>query len=210
MRNFFKLTLATTLFMAPCAAQATTVLDAAGDFAPGYLGAAADLDVRSFTVLYNSVTQIFSLSATMNGVINPATVGVYIIGVNTGTGTNAPFAALGAPNVRFNQTIRVNKDGTAVVGANNLTATISGNAFSIDVAASLFPTTGFAADRYGFNLWPRDGVGAGTFVTDFAPNDGTIAPAPEPATWAMMVLGFGAVGGSLRRRRRGSVRPVHA
>jgi hypothetical protein len=25
---------------------------------------------------------------------------------------------------------------------------------------------------------------------------------PEPATWAMMLLGFGAIGASLRRRRR--------
>ena len=28
------------------------------------------------------------------------------------------------------------------------------------------------------------------------------APVPEPATWAMMLLGFGAVGFTLRRRRR--------
>jgi hypothetical protein len=28
---------------------------------------------------------------------------------------------------------------------------------------------------------------------------------PEPATWAMMILGFGVVGGALRRRRQGSV-----
>lgn len=27
-------------------------------------------------------------------------------------------------------------------------------------------------------------------------------PVPEPATWAMMILGFGAIGGSLRSRRR--------
>lgn len=27
---------------------------------------------------------------------------------------------------------------------------------------------------------------------------------PEPATWAMMLLGFGAVGGAMRRRRRGT------
>ena len=27
-----------------------------------------------------------------------------------------------------------------------------------------------------------------------------VAPVPEPATWAMMILGFGAVGYSLRRR----------
>jgi hypothetical protein len=27
-------------------------------------------------------------------------------------------------------------------------------------------------------------------------------PVPEPATWAMMIVGFGAIGGTLRTRRR--------
>jgi PEP-CTERM motif len=30
---------------------------------------------------------------------------------------------------------------------------------------------------------------------------GSIAPVPEPATWAMMMFGFGAVGATMRRRR---------
>lgn len=32
---------------------------------------------------------------------------------------------------------------------------------------------------------------------------GSIAPVPEPSTWALMLLGFGAMGMSIRRRRRG-------
>lgn len=35
-----------------------------------------------------------------------------------------------------------------------------------------------------------------------ADNIGVIAAVPEPATWGMMLLGFGAIGASLRRRRR--------
>lgn len=197
--------LSATAFIALSAgpAGAVTITDPAGDFAPGYLDAAPDLDVRSFTVNYNGDTQLFSLAATMNGIINPATVGVYVIGVNTGTGPNAPFAAIGAPNVRFNQTIRINKDGTGLVGATPITATIVGDTFTVNLAASLFPSTGFAPQNYGFNLWPRNGVGAGTFVTDFSPNDGTIAATvPEPATWGLLTLGFGLVGSALRRRSR--------
>lgn len=34
-------------------------------------------------------------------------------------------------------------------------------------------------------------------------NFGRIGAVPEPATWAMMLIGFGAIGGSMRRRRRG-------
>jgi hypothetical protein len=195
--------IAASLFAAGTA-QAATVVDAVGDFAPGYTGAAADLDVTSFSVEYNAATNIFTLGATMAGAIDPSTIGVYIIGVNTGTGAIAPFAGLGAPDVRFNQTVRVNKDGTAAVGGNALTASIVGNAFSVAVSGTLFASTGFAVRDYSWNLWPRTGVGAGTLVTDFSPDNGMLAAAvPEPASWAMMLSGLGAAGAALRRRRAG-------
>jgi hypothetical protein len=204
MRSLIPLVSAIALATAPAVANAATVLDPAGDFAPGYTAAAPDLDVRSFTVNYNPTTQLFSLTGTLNGAIDPATGGFYIIGVNTGTGPSAPFAALGAPNVRFNQVVRVNKDGTASLGSTPLTATIAGSSFSIDLLASLFPSTGFTPEQYGFNLWPRGPNTPGsttTFVTDFAPDNGLLAAVPEPATWAMLVAGFGLVGGALRRRK---------
>ena len=34
-----------------------------------------------------------------------------------------------------------------------------------------------------------------------ASTEGGVPPVPEPATWAMMLLGFGVVGYSMRRRR---------
>lgn len=40
--------------------------------------------------------------------------------------------------------------------------------------------------------------------------DTTIGAVPEPATWAMMLVGFGAMGVSLRRRRRGNGLPQAA
>jgi hypothetical protein len=35
-----------------------------------------------------------------------------------------------------------------------------------------------------------------------------LSPAPEPAAWAMMLLGIGAIGASLRRTRRGAAGPA--
>lgn len=52
----------------------------------------------------------------------------------------------------------------------------------------------------------------GASQTDTAHNDGfkmaalqVTTPVPEPATWAMLIVGFGAIGGTLRRRRTGGV-----
>lgn len=38
-------------------------------------------------------------------------------------------------------------------------------------------------------------------VTSQSGGDETSSPAPEPASWAMMLIGFGAMGAALRRRR---------
>lgn len=45
-----------------------------------------------------------------------------------------------------------------------------------------------------------------TTATAFGPAlDGvSVAAVPEPATWAMMIFGFGLVGAAMRRRRSGT------
>ena len=56
--------------------------------------------------------------------------------------------------------------------------------------------TGFNAnvDNFAFR------TDAGTTRYNFATS--AVAAVPEPGTWAMMLVGFGAIGGTLRRRRR--------
>jgi hypothetical protein len=47
----------------------------------------------------------------------------------------------------------------------------------------------------------NDGSGAGTVVSG-----SSVGPAvPEPATWAMMLVGFGAMGAVMRRRQRATI-----
>lgn len=46
---------------------------------------------------------------------------------------------------------------------------------------------------------PNCTTDGGAFVTGFATEGG--GPIPEPATWAMMIMGFGGIGAMLRRRR---------
>ena len=186
----------------PASAQSASVWDATGDFLPTYAGPhAADLDVTSFSVNYDAAAMLFTLGATFAGAIDPATGGTYVIGVNTGTGPLHPFAALGQPNVIFNQAISIREDGTGNIGATVLDPSwiaIAGNILTVKVPLSLLPSTGFLPDRYGFNLWPRLGSG----ISDFAPENATLAAAvPEPAAWGMLIAGFGAGGAMLRRRR---------
>jgi hypothetical protein len=49
-------------------------------------------------------------------------------------------------------------------------------------------------------------------ISDFAPENRTLSAAvPEPSTWAMLLLGFGFVGGAMRSaRRRQKVTVAHS
>jgi hypothetical protein len=195
------------------AMASTTVADAKGDFLSGDTGPKTDdLDVLSFFVGYDPGTQMFDLRATMAGDIDPANgPGFYVIGVNTGTGVNHPFGPVGQPNVLFNQAMVIQKTGAGtitvpVLGAKTFTATITGDTFEAFIPLSFLPSTGFAPRNYGFNLWPRQATGGLLALADFAPENSTIAPIPEPAAWALMIAGFGFAGGALRRRRVVAVR----
>ena len=73
---------------------------------------------------------------------------------------------------------------------------------SLVLPLSLLPSTGFEPGHYSFNIWPRSGtVGGLATISDFAPDNSDLSAAPEPASWAMMLGGFGLVGGAMRRRR---------
>ena len=197
------------LMSAPAAAVSITVADPVGDILPSFIGSgSADLDVTSFSVSLDPSATTFSLGAVLAGDINPALAGFYVIGVNTGAGAIRPFTGIGEPNVTFDQVIIVQKNGTATVGGTSLTTLMSGNQFIVSVPLSLLPSTGATPQNYGFNIWPREGavVTNNSQITDFAPNNALLAVngvfVPEPASWLMMLLGFGLIGGMMRVRRK--------
>lgn len=194
-------------------AKALTVTDPTGDFLPTYTGPqTADLDVTAFSVEFDSLTEAFLLSADFAGAINPADPGFYVIGVNTGTGAIRPFGAVGQGNVIFDQFMSITKTGIATLdpfspAPKPLTASILGSSLSVIVPLNLLPSTGFTPGHYGFNIWPRLEAQALSSLADFAPDNATLAAVPEPATWGLMITGFGLAGAALRRRR---VHPVRA
>jgi hypothetical protein len=200
-------------------ALAATVSDPTNDFLPSFVGTASpDLDVTSFSVSLDPGATTFTLGAVLAGQINPALAGFYVIGVDTGAGAIRPFGGIGEPNVIFDQVIVVQKNGTATLGANPLGVSMVGNQFILTVPAALLPSTGASLANYGFNIWPRFGstVTNNSQISDFAPNNailsvnGILAAVPEPASWLMMLLGFGLVGGSIQFSRRKKGAPLLA
>jgi hypothetical protein len=188
---------------------AAPFLDAAGDFLPTYTGPlSADLDVRSSEVFLKS--GVFDFTATLGGGIGTTPGGFYVFGINRGAGT-ALFGAL-APNVLFDSVVIVNNNGSGF--ARDLLSGVTTNlapgaitfgdtSISALVDAALLPSAGFAPTAYTYNLWPRSpGMGTAT-IADFAPDNANnaITAVPEPASWALLIAGFGLVGAVARRRR---------
>jgi hypothetical protein len=81
--------------------------------------------------------------------------------------------------------------------------TISGATISVVVPLAKLPSAGFSVANFQYNVWPRYLTTAETKrVADFGPDNETFsASVPEPATWALMIAGFGFAGSALRRRR---------
>jgi hypothetical protein len=104
---------------------------------------------------------------------------------NVGTGDNASFAASLLGTVQANGALQ----GSQQLGFGFL----NGNPL---------PSEDINFNNQIDSTYRIDLSGGGQTVTAFAQiGAGAVAAVPEPATWAMMIGGFGAIGASMRRRK---------
>lgn len=196
----------------------TSLVDPVGDFLPTYLGnpaTSAGLDVVSVGAVYNVVNNTFTLSSTLAGPVRTTDLSFYNWNVDTGGGILL-FANLGITGVYTDGRLVMDFQaagngalvGTAAVltdtGISFLPAssmTASGNSISVTFSASVFPSHGYAPNKYLWSMFTSTVPPGGILtIADFAPDNAsfTAAAVPEPGSWALMLAGVAVI--ALRRR----------
>jgi hypothetical protein len=204
------LALATTGLAAPAMAQQATVngttLASGGMTTINFDGPTGSGATSSLQLTYDGITggvATFDYIFGMTGNLAAANLTGFgfdtsptLFGV-TGTGLNFVLNPVNFPGGE-----NVNACGFA--GNNCDAANNQGDLFSGTFVLTFAPTTtdftlnGFV-DRYASITALNNTSGEGHPVGTPTP----FSTAPEPATWAMMLLGFGGIGYSMRRSRRG-------
>lgn len=105
--------------------------------------------------------------------------------------------------------------GPLAAGATQTLSIFYGAAPTEALALGALGAVGAEVYSFGQASTDRTGGAATTFIFGFAGVGGTALPdptsaVPEPASWAMMVFGFGAVGGALRRGKKSARKALAA
>ena len=144
----------------------------------------------SAAVVFN-VTGAFSSGGTLTGTFTTNDALTQVIGINLMTTANGAFQA-----TTYNNLATI--DSQALPNSFRLTVT-SGTVKQLQLTFNPALTlAGSAIGGNSFEAQQIQGAGNRTITGSVARATGAV---PEPATWAMMTLGFGAMGFAMRRKK---------
>jgi len=166
------------------------------------LGAFTDAPLVTGTVGVGGPTVEFTSD---NGLLDTNTGAATIFRSDDGILTQLTFTLLGGAAftaAEFN--LLTGSDSTIDI---TLTALGGGtNTFSVNnpTGSNVFDIIAGSGEAYTSASFSTTGGGFNTFKQLRLVLGQATPPVPEPATWAMMLLGFGGIGMAMRRRRRSS------
>lgn len=219
--------LSLSLFATPANAATTIIFSNGVTAVPGYIGSVLAYSNDFGTPSSANLGTNYVANSTSTGpdgtevITTPGRVRTFSTSVSGEAaqplGSSGNFLAIGAPTSPKAGTFQISFSA----GVNVISFLIG----SLDEYNSVFltfvggaPNEVYRGGQITGNVDTDEGLGQGGRVTyDFGTQalssitfssdraafeiDGIVAAAPEPAAWLMMILGFGLVGGTLRRRR---------
>jgi hypothetical protein len=170
----------------------------------------------------NVLTNTSMTATTVMGTTNQTSTSVSVSSTEnlTTTSSNGQARFLATDGSLDAGTIFLTRGGTftsaefnlfnALGSTNSVNITVNGvtRAFALGNGENFFGFTATAGDVISSIAFDTNGTG----VTDLRQLrvGGVAAAVPEPGTWALMLLGFGAIGAAMRKRRRTTHLPQFA
>lgn len=183
IRRHLKIALLASLIVAPAPALATHTVTSNGQTNVDHIAADFGSGGGTFTgALSSGELEFFTFFATVGDALTIRTnsvSGQFDTGLSLLFDPTGPTLASDAIS-SLNLLAEDDDSGGGFLSLINFTATQTGN--------FAFAVGGFSGSSGNFNV-------------SLAGNTGVAAAVPEPGTWAMMLIGFGAIGFGMRRRR---------
>lgn len=205
-----------TILVSPAHAE-TAILDFTGGSTFAAFSGDAAGETIGWSFVANSdlaVTDLGWFSPSGDDLVASHTVGIWdlagtllgstVIGPGAVDGTGYSYVSTGPFNLFSGQQYVIGGNIDINDGDSYVTS-----ASSVNVNGLIsFAGTARSANGSGFAF--ADNINANG-IGRFGPNfQFAIGAVPEPATWAFMILGFGAIGGAMRRQRKANVKVSYA